>query len=332
MTINTDTTKLQHPKPVNMILAALLTVLLITGCASTPPLQEIDPAQETARSMFEEAREAYREFDYEKTTELLNILAAQGDANAQYALGYMYYYGFGVEHDEAIALEWIKKAAALGQADAIIALDRVKVSTNSERAVNEQNKRITDARTAAEASNGPDQHAQLVMKAESIIAEETAKPYAEESPEQTTSDSSSPDSDTQDTETHSEQNTGNSNEQTATITADTPAPSTETTQTPDQGVVGQDWVRQQNPDHYTIQVISGRNQQRMKQYMEKNGLNGQSTLYELQRTDEAPVYIGLYGVYSSLTEARQAVQSLPAEVQEAQPWIRSFKSIQAALR
>ncbi len=325
MTINPDTTKQQHPKPVNMILVALLAVLLITGCASTPPPQEVDPVQETANSMFEEAREAYREFDYEKATEILSSLAAQGDANAQYALGYMYYYGFGVVHDEAIALEWIKKAAALGHADAIIALDRVRVSAKSVQATNKRNKAVAAANNP---STGSDQHAQLVMKAESIIAEETA----EESPEQTSSDPSSTDSATQDTETYSEQNSDNGNEQTATITAVTPAPSTETTQTPAQDTSGQDWVRQQNPDYFTIQVISGRNQQRLEQYMEKNGLTGQSTLFELQRTDEAPIYIGVYGIYSSLSEARQAVQSLPAEVQEAQPWIRRFKSIQAALR
>ena len=109
MTINSDTIQQRYLKPGKSILAALLTVLLISGCASTPKQeQEIDPAQASASSKFEQAREAYRNFDYAKAFTLLNTIAAQGDANAQYALGYMYYYGFGVIRDEHIALEWIQ--------------------------------------------------------------------------------------------------------------------------------------------------------------------------------------------------------------------------------
>jgi len=325
MTKNSDSIK-QHLKPGKSILAALLTVLLVTGCASSPKQEDIDPAQETANEMFEQAREAYRDFDYQKTTTLLNTMAAQGNANAQYALGYMYYYGFGVAHDETIALEWIKKAAANGHPDAVIALDRVKVSAKNEQALNEQALKERDR--GANPSIGPDQHAQLIMQAESIIAEETAKSSAEEIPEQTTSDIAA-----QDTKARTEQNSdNNSSVDTATIPAVTPVESTDTAATPTETTPGQDWVRKQNPDHFTIQVISGRNEQRIKQYIEKNGLTRQSTLFGLQRTDEAMVYIGVYGVYSSIAEARQILQSLPAEVQEAQPWIRRFKSIQATLR
>ncbi|HED17231.1 MAG TPA: hypothetical protein ENI64_10530 [Gammaproteobacteria bacterium] len=288
MTKKSDTIK-QYLKPGKNILAALLAMLLVTGCASSPKQEETDPAQETGNDTFDQARDAYQEFNYDKAITLLNTMAAQGDANAQYALGYMYYYGFGVVHDETIALEWIKKAAARGQTDAIIALDRVKVSAKSEWAKNERD------RAEINPSTRPDQHTQLMMQAEAIIAEETTKSSAEEIPEQTA----------------------------PADTSETPANNT----TP-----GQDWVLRQDPDHFTIQVISGGNEERIKQYMKKNGLTMQSTLFELQRNDHATVYIGVHGIYPSLTEARQAVQSLPTEVQEAQPWIRSFKSIQATLR
>ena len=47
--------------------------------------------------------------------------AEKGNADAQYAVGYMYYYGEGVVEDKKKAEEWIKKAADAGQKDAIVA-------------------------------------------------------------------------------------------------------------------------------------------------------------------------------------------------------------------
>lgn len=44
--------------------------------------------------------------------------AEQGDADAQFKLGAMYYQGRGVPQDYSKAVHWYKKAAALGQVDA----------------------------------------------------------------------------------------------------------------------------------------------------------------------------------------------------------------------
>ncbi len=45
--------------------------------------------------------------------------AMQNDADAQYALGYMYYYGVGTTQDQQTAMNWINKAAAQGQPQAV---------------------------------------------------------------------------------------------------------------------------------------------------------------------------------------------------------------------
>jgi TPR repeat protein len=47
--------------------------------------------------------------------------AEKGNAEAQYAIGYMYYYGEGVVEDKKKATKWIHKAAEAGQKDAIAA-------------------------------------------------------------------------------------------------------------------------------------------------------------------------------------------------------------------
>ena len=44
--------------------------------------------------------------------------AEQGNAKAQYSLGYCYYWGKGVEEDKKEALKWYRKAADQGHSDA----------------------------------------------------------------------------------------------------------------------------------------------------------------------------------------------------------------------
>ena len=48
--------------------------------------------------------------------------ARSGDPDAQYALGYLYYYGIGTTQDRQAGLVWIRKAAAQGQSVAQEAL------------------------------------------------------------------------------------------------------------------------------------------------------------------------------------------------------------------
>lgn len=48
--------------------------------------------------------------------------AKKGQPDAQYAVGYMYYYGQGVIENKEKALYWIRCAAKAGQTDAMAAL------------------------------------------------------------------------------------------------------------------------------------------------------------------------------------------------------------------
>lgn len=59
---------------------------------------------------------------YQFSVEHIKQAAAQGDPDAEYALGYMYYYGRGVTRDSQTALTWINKAATQGQPQAVKAL------------------------------------------------------------------------------------------------------------------------------------------------------------------------------------------------------------------
>jgi TPR repeat protein len=69
-----------------------------------------------------EGKANFREGNYSTAFEQLKPLAEQGNADAQYALGYMYYYGKGTPINLPLARKWIKAAAAQGQPDASTAL------------------------------------------------------------------------------------------------------------------------------------------------------------------------------------------------------------------
>ncbi len=49
------------------------------------------------------------------SVKLVKNKAEQGDADAQYALGYMYYYGSGVKQNKQLGVQWIKRSALQGQ-------------------------------------------------------------------------------------------------------------------------------------------------------------------------------------------------------------------------
>ncbi len=55
-----------------------------------------------------------RDFDsgyYQSAMRRLLPLACDGNADAQYAVGYMYYYGFGVGQDTFVGSFWINRSA-----------------------------------------------------------------------------------------------------------------------------------------------------------------------------------------------------------------------------
>jgi TPR repeat protein len=67
---------------------------------------------------FEDAAAAYERGDYETALHIVQPLANQGNARAQYNLGIMYLNGTGVPQDPAEAAGWFRKAATQGNAGA----------------------------------------------------------------------------------------------------------------------------------------------------------------------------------------------------------------------
>lgn len=66
------------------------------------------------------------EQNYNAAYRQLLPLAVHGDANALYAVGYLYYYGKGVDQNYELADSWISRAAAHRQPQALQVLNIVK--------------------------------------------------------------------------------------------------------------------------------------------------------------------------------------------------------------
>jgi TPR repeat protein len=94
----------------------IFAAMLLNGCISS-------------QTKFADGIRCFQVQDYRQAFIRLIPLAEAGNHDAQYAVGYMYYYGQGVLEDRKKAWHWIKCAAKAGQSDALIA---VKMLTRSD--------------------------------------------------------------------------------------------------------------------------------------------------------------------------------------------------------
>lgn len=82
--------------------------------------------------------------------------------------------------------------------------------------------------------------------------------------------------------------------------------------------------------NYTLQLSGASRQDTLEAFAKKN-LNRNYAIYKTQRNGN-PWYVLIYGNYRNISEAKQAVSSLPAPVQAKQPWVRPMKHVHQDLK
>jgi DamX protein len=90
------------------------------------------------------------------------------------------------------------------------------------------------------------------------------------------------------------------------------------------------WLRAQNPQSYTLQLVAGNNIETLRQFMREHQLKNQLAVIETTR-DGKPWYVLLYGLYADKQQAIDARSKLPAALLRAEPWVRDLHSLQASL-
>lgn len=106
------------------ILAGLFFVAAFIVYLFAKPEMQVDHL--STSQLLERANSAYVVGDFKTALSFLKVAAQQGNARAEYSLGYMYQHGEGVEADIDIAKSWYKKAAEQGHTKAKAALKKIK--------------------------------------------------------------------------------------------------------------------------------------------------------------------------------------------------------------
>ena len=145
-------------------LSALL-VLGLNGCSSThhaAPVSSVATGSPHAASFASSTVCADNPFLQKYKCSFMQVeqAARSGDPDAQYALGYLYYYGIGTTQDRQAGLVWIRKAAAQGQSvaqEALRTLATTPAATkNSLQTTNSQPTVFTNAAAATPPPAQPD--------------------------------------------------------------------------------------------------------------------------------------------------------------------------------
>jgi TPR repeat protein len=114
------------------------------------------------------------------------------------------------------------------------------------------------------------------------------------------------------------------------ISPNAPAADGRADEDPAQRIFGPSWTRRQNPDHYTLQIASGYDEEAIRDALMRYVPNLDSAYFKFSESGNQP-YIAIVGSFTTIREASAALQTLPDPIQTNNPWIRRFGKIQERL-
>jgi len=96
-------------------------------------------------------------------------------------------------------------------------------------------------------------------------------------------------------------------------------------------ISGENWISEQEPEHYTIQVIGLRDRNKLQGFIDTHPEWAPWAIYR-QTLKGEPLWVLIQGDYAEVELARAARDQFPADVQKRdQLWIRRFKMVQGIL-
>src|SRR3989338_6842637 len=159
-------------RKLNLIVILFSGITLLSGCAEQmrPKPRPIQVKEDYSSLLNNQSQS----FKVNKTINLQSFpqvkqAAREGDPDAQYALGYMYFYGKnGARQDVALGQQWIEQAASSGQPQALQAIKLFKEAAHPDAGnvyMENENKTSTKAKTIVVSSKKPKTKKQKVPKA-----------------------------------------------------------------------------------------------------------------------------------------------------------------------
>jgi hypothetical protein len=271
----------------------------VAACATTKLGKIEKPVDQAAQ--FEKAKMAFNQQNYDRAALLLKPLAEQGHADAQYALGYLYYNGLGVPSNNTLSMQWLKRAAANGNNEAVEALRRLSLLGRDSANIDEQTTSLS-TQTPVEANEA------VMGASKETYVTETPKPITPDSPG-----------------VPAEAVLQTESAEAAEAMAPAITSAARTTFTDDE-----QWIMNQSSDHYTIQVIATSNEAALQRFINENNLQD-STVYYRTRRNGGNWFVLIQGSFKSLSLAKNAINKLATPLQLEKPWIKPIADIQKAL-
>lgn len=291
---------------------------------------------------------------YGCSLERIQQAARNGDPDAQYALGYMYYYGIGTVRDSQTARLWIKRSAAQGQPLAKKAESLLAQGVH----LDSLHGRPADAGRTNRSAPTYDPTPSI----RALNARVPGKPISNHLPSY---GKARDEGAKQKSVIHSLQLKGNSDSKPASTVGPgkdenmkepsveplTQAPSrrraindarlalgasTESMETANytgrQAITATEHALLRIPaKQYTLQLLSSHNLAAVKTFIRQHHLAGLVQVYSATVHNKS-WYTLIYGKYPSVMRARDASQQLPSSLRAMHPWVKSFRVIHRQIR
>lgn len=259
--------------------------------------------------------------------------ARQDHVNAQFNLGNAYKRGRGVPQSEEQAVFWWQQAADLGSPNAQFNLaiqyyQGLGIEKNWDKAVQYFNmaargghpkaRELIDNKQVPLLAEGAQTPAADVAQKEGLEAIRNAAPASAN--EAATPAASSP--------------AGHQAVSVATAPASSspaaaPPAHTAPATIPDTGKPEQ-WLRDQKPGHYTIQLAASGSKEGVERFISQHSLSGQTVYFRGSKGGKALYYL-LMGSFNDRHQANLHIESLPAKLRTNKPWARPFSDMQSLL-
>jgi len=230
--------------------------------------------------------------NYGQSPSQIRMAAESGNPDAEYALGYMYYYGDGLPRNAAAGRSWIQKAAAQGQPLAIRALNIMHGAEHPSAGASGSRQQLALDHPTTRYRQQVSQNASDNQVGYNAAPRSTAAPRSPLAMAQPAAPRAKP----------------------------KPVVRTQ-----------ESTILRMPASNYTIQLFGVRSQAELRGFLSRHNLNGKAYAYHTKYQGKS-WYVLVYGNYSSLDAAHSAIAQLPSSLQQLKPWVKSVSSVQQAIR
>jgi septal ring-binding cell division protein DamX len=330
-------------------LAGLIMVFLISACAGTQDKQTQQPAKTFDMVLYSKAKSAFQSGDYKTAASLFDPLAENGNADAQYSLGYMYYHGKGVAKSLNKAMHWFTLSAQQGNQKAIAALNTIESMLNQSTQDNSPaSSNASQVQSYPAPTTDKPAIVELRQPTQSRINETT--PVVQTRPRQPETVTQSPPTTPTGINAVAEKILTPEKTKTKPLQPETNYPSPSTTPT-DNTVAAQKsltpeksqiipvrtpmeiehrkWIMRQPSTNYTIQLASSSRKKHIVDYVRNVALDG--VYFYGETMNSTTRYYVIHGSFETYSKARRKLRLLNKRGYK-DAWIRDIKGIRKSLQ